>query len=174
MLAYLITAPPGTGKSTIVHELARRGYAAYDTDDVPNASAFVERATGRIVPHPGNPIDWTTYDFRWQPAKIHELLASGNPVFLGAIVGNQQDFYRYFKTIFVLTIDEATLRHRILTRTSHNYGKHPDELQGVLARRAQRQAELLSNSKAVAIDATPPVPQVADAILDQLHLPHSR
>jgi hypothetical protein len=48
----------------------------------------------------------------------------------------------------------VTLRHRLLNRTEHDYGKHPDELAGLLSYYAKREAELLAVPRAVAIDAT--------------------
>jgi hypothetical protein len=164
MSAYLITAVPGSGKSTVIAELARRGYAAYDTDEIPGATEF-EDLHGNIISKPTNPIDWNIYGWNWQSAKIHELLESADTVFLGAHVGNQSDFYAEFDHIFVLTVDEDTLRQRILTRTTNDYGKHPDDLQHMLNNRDAKQAGYLALPQAIAIDGTQTVGAVADEIL---------
>ncbi|MDB5178391.1 MAG: hypothetical protein JWN01_334 [Patescibacteria group bacterium] len=172
MSKYLITGTPGSGKSTIIEAFAQRGYTAYDTDNIAGATQFEYRRTGRPVARPASPIDWGIYEWSWQEAKINELLASADTVFLGAVVGNQEKFYPLFDRIFVLTLDEATLSHRLITRTGNDYGKHPDDLQHILSRRQDKLAHLLAAPRAVAIDASPSAEAVADEILH--HLPDAR
>jgi hypothetical protein len=56
-MRVLVTGMSGTGKSALVHELRRRGYAAYDADE----DGFSEpRARGR---------------WRWRAELVAELLA---------------------------------------------------------------------------------------------------
>jgi broad-specificity NMP kinase len=163
--SFLITGSPGCGKSCVSAELRQRGYAAYDTDDIP-AVTRMEFLDGTPAGWPGSPIDWSRYAWNWQGTGLRALLASSDIVFVAAVVSNQERYYHLFEAIFVLTADTETLRRRLLSRTGNDYGKHPDELAGVLAYHPQRQRELLADPRAVAIDGTRPVGQVASDILD--------
>jgi hypothetical protein len=73
--------------------------------------------------------------------------------------------YSLFEAIFVLVVDKGTLRHRLLSRTENDYGKHPDELAGILSYHPMLERELLSAPGAVAIDATKPLDAVVNEII---------
>lgn len=165
MGAYLITNTAGSGKSAVIKELEQRGFAAYDTDDLPDVTRLEDRATGRPVEWPEPPVNWDIYAWNWQAAGLKKLLASGEDVFIGGIVSNKDDFYHLFDQIFVLTINVETLRQRLLTRTSNDFGKHPGDLARILSHHPERQRKLLTIPKAVAVDAAQPLEKVADDII---------
>ena len=166
---YLITGFPGSGKSTVADELEKRGYAAYNTDDIPGISYFVDRTTKKPVSVPKNASsDWKLkHDWAWNPDKIQALLNNIKDVYIGAISSNQADFYDQFEKIFVLTIDEPTMRQRLASRSSENniFGKNPNELAHLLKIREEVQKQLLDNKKAIAIDATQSLEKVINTIL---------
>lgn len=163
---YLITGSPGTGKSTVVRALASRGYAAYDTDSMPDVTQLELRGSHQPVDEwPHEPIDWDTYAWNWRPDAIEKLLAAPGDVFLGGIVSNQDDFYDHLTAIFVLSLDPVTLRHRILSRIEKDYGKQPDELAGLLDYHPVRESKLLAAPGAVRIDARKPINAVIGDIL---------
>lgn len=170
MPSYLITGDPGAGKSAVAKLLAGRGYAAYDTDDLPDVTRLEDRA-GKPADWPQRPVDWSRYRWNWQEAALRKLLTGAGPVFVAAVVSNQERYYCLFDMIFVLVADPATLRRRLAGRGGNDYGKHPDELAGILDYHEERVAELLSAPHAVAIDATRPLEQVADDILARTSSP---
>ena len=43
---YLITGVAGSGKSSVIDELRNRGFAAYDTDDLPDVTRLQDKETG--------------------------------------------------------------------------------------------------------------------------------
>jgi hypothetical protein len=162
---YLITGDSGAGKSTVVETLAEMGYRAYNTDDMPDVTRLEDQA-GEPVEWPGGAVDWTKYGWNWQEPALLRLLADGlEPVFVAAIASNQDSFYHLFDAIFVLVVDHVTLRHRLLSRTENDFGKDPDELAATLSYHADFERELLAVPRAVAIDATRPLPVVVDDIL---------
>jgi hypothetical protein len=163
---YLITGDAGSGKSTVVQALARRGYPSYNTDDMPDVTRL-EDHNGRPVEWPEGPVDWSKYAWNWQEAGLQKLLVGAETVFVAAIVSNQARFYHLFEAILVLIVDPGTLRHRLLSRTENDYGKHPDELAGILGYHAELERELLSAPGAAAIDATKPLDVVVDEIIAQ-------
>jgi gluconate kinase len=161
---YLITGIAGSGKTTVADALADLGYHAYSTDDLPGVTRF-ENDRGQPTDWPDGAIDWSIYAWNWQEAALQQLLAGADTVFVAAITSNQASFYHLFEAIFVLIVDKATVRHRLLSRTSHDFGKHPDELAGILSGHADAQRELLGAPRAVAIDATRPLGVVVGEII---------
>jgi broad-specificity NMP kinase len=161
---YLITGAAGSGKSTVARALSERGYRAYNTDDLPEVTRLEDHG-GRPAEWPEGPVDWSEYAWNWQEAGLRELLAGPGPVFVAAIVSNQARFYPLFEATLVLVVDPGTLRSRLLSRTENDYGKHPDELAGILTYHAELERELLTAPGAVAIDATRPPQAVVDEII---------
>jgi hypothetical protein len=117
------------------------------------------------VEWPEGPVDWSEYAWNWQEAGLRKLLAGPGSVFVAAIASNQARFYSLFEAILVLVVDPVTLRNRLLSRTENDYGKHPDELVGILSYHAELERELRSAPRAAAIDATRPLQAVVDEII---------
>jgi broad-specificity NMP kinase len=164
MPAYLITGSPGVGKSTVTLALKDRGFKAYDSESMKDVTRLEYRATGEPAEWPEPPIDWDVYDFVWQEKALRKLLDSGEVVFVGASVGNQDKFYQLFDKIFVLTLDNESLKKRLASRDK-SFGKHPDELAGILSYNTERQTRLMATPRAVAIDASRPLDEIVDEII---------
>src|SRR5215204_1119954 len=122
-MRVLITGMSGTGKSTVTAELARRGYQAIDLD---------HRAYSELVPAPdgtltgvGSGMDWV-----WNVNKVSALLdAAGNDVlFVSGCSPNQGQLYPRFDRVILLTAPVEVIRERLVTRTTNDFGKDPDEL----------------------------------------------
>jgi hypothetical protein len=71
MSAYFITAAPGSGKSTIIRALKELGLSAFDTDDIPGVTGLEDKTTHRPIDWPNGPVDWTKYDWNWQPERVN-------------------------------------------------------------------------------------------------------
>ena len=174
MPLYHITGVSGTGKSTICNELKKRGYEAYDIDDGSYAK-WVDKATGEVVEFPGeDSVDMHEWfkDYRWSidedaVADLHQRAeTAGNPIYLcGSAVGDGE-VRHYFSKIFALLIDAETLRHRLMHRTTNEFGKTSDELREVIewhGRFEEKQRALGS----VMIDATQSVGTIVHQIVTQ-------
>lgn len=133
MSKYLITGRPGSGKTTVIQELKRLGYRAFNTDELDDVTKLQHRSTGEVVPWPKRPVDWTRFSWNWQEDTLKKLLAGDADVFIGAVVGNQKDFYGLFDKIFVLTVTLETLTQRFKT---HEYKRTSEGIKRLLA--AQR------------------------------------
>ena len=72
--------------------------------------------------------------------------------------------------VLVLTVDEATLARRLEGRPGDEFGAQPEER--ALVMRIHASGEGLPPG--IPVDATAPLPDVVDAILDLLALPRSR
>jgi shikimate kinase len=167
MKRVLLTGMSGTGKSTVINELAARGYKAVDTDDH-GLSEWVavplEEPTGLA---PGQ--DWV-----WREDRIQELLSSDDVevLFLSGCSPNQGKFYPQFEHIVLLTAPPAVLVERLANRTTNPYGKHPDEVAQVLALQ-QTVEPLLRGGAGLEVDTSAPLDQVVATVLRLVHSPPS-
>lgn len=167
MPAYLITGYPATGKSSVAEELARQGYAAYDTDGLPGLNHYTHKDGTPVDFNKGHIEDQSEIESVWNRDRLAELLDSAEEVFICAVTSRQHEFYDQFDKIFVLTIDEDTLKHRLLTRTTNSFGKHPNEMKILLEGREGFLRQMLKEG-AVPIDATQALGKVVDDILSKL------
>lgn len=115
MKRVLLTGMSGTGKSSVIRELAARGYTALDTDD-----GWCESLPdGRQ---------------RWREDAIGELLATKHAgvLFIAGCEENQVRFHRDFDLIILLSVPAEVLIERLASRATNSYGRAPGELGRVL------------------------------------------
>jgi len=167
---YLVTGFPGSGKSTISGELEKAGFVSYSTDEIPDASRFVDLVTKEPVAVPKNAsAEWKmSHYWAWNPDKINDLLKSRETVFICGLSNDQHTYYHLFDKIFVLTIDEPTMLIRLADRNTNDFGKHPKELNRLLKIRQEVQTDLLSDDKSIAIDSTQTIKKVVEEILSYI------
>jgi RNase adaptor protein for sRNA GlmZ degradation len=153
-MRVLVTGMSGTGKSTVVHELRRRGYAAYDADD-----------DGYSEPAPGGA-------WHWRVEAIDELLARYDEtlVFFAGCSDEQAGFE--WDCIALLTTPEPVMVSRVETRATNPYGKGTAEMARILE--DLREVEPLLRRRAnVVIDTTQPLDDVIDQLLEIVMEMHS-
>jgi adenylate kinase family enzyme len=145
----LVTGMSGSGKSTVLAELARRGFETVDTDEA----------------------DWTRWSddedgYLWVEDRIAELLARGREttLYLSGTVSNQGRFYPVFDAVVLLSAPADVLLRRIETRTSNNYGKHPAE-RGLIHQHLAQVEPLLRRTCTHELDATRPIGEIADELV---------
>ncbi|MBI3494634.1 nucleoside kinase [Candidatus Saccharibacteria bacterium] len=148
----------GTGKTTAAEELARRGYTALDADE-----SFGYYGN----PETGEPTDERTqHNWIWDIDKVKTLAVSSGDttIFVCGGAMNQDRVRDIFDKRFTLVIDNDTMRHRLMTRTNNEFGKHPDDLARQLEWN-KGATEYAKSIGAIVIDATKPIEQVVDNIL---------
>ena len=120
MSKILVTGMSGTGKSSALAELGRRGYRVVDTDD-PGWREYREFVEPTDEVHRG---EWL-----WVEERITNLLDSddGGSLFVQGCVRNQSKFYNRFNAIVLLSAPAEVILDRIARRTTNNYGKTPVE-----------------------------------------------
>jgi len=144
----LVTGMSGTGKSTLLVELARRGYWTVDTD----YGDYFETVDGESL---------------WIESQIDDLLAADHPSGILVVAGatrNQVTFYPRFDHVVLLSAPEGLMVERLRARTGNSFGRSPAELAAVLADLAEVEP-LLRASATLEIVTTIPVADVADAVL---------
>jgi thymidylate kinase len=171
MALIYITGISGSGKSEILKELKARGYKAYGTDE-DGVSAFYDNETNELLENPPTKANDRTPEWRarytWKMSRqrVEELAreAQNKNVFLCGVAANENEVWDLFSKTLALVIDEETLRHRIATRTSNNFGQVPHELESIL----EWQESANDNYRkfgVTMIDATQSVDKVVDNVL---------
>lgn len=140
----------GTGKSTALEALGKRGFRVVDTDEG----------------------GWTVWDelddgYVWREDRLAELLSrdEGPTLYVSGTVSNQGRFYRYFDAIVLLSAPTEVLLGRIASRTTNPYGRSPDERQLILRHLAQVQP-LLRATCTHEIDTTRPIDEVVARLVE--------
>lgn len=153
----LITGLSGTGKSSVVRELAARGHRAVDAGEP--AYSELRTATPGEITGVGGGQDWV-----WREPAIEALLDEPGELFLSGCSPNQGWFYPRFDHVVLLTAPASTLVERLTTRTTNEFGKDAGEL----ARSLELQEivePLLRRSADLVVDTRAPLDAVVDLIL---------
>ena len=150
MRRVLVTGMSGTGKSTALAELARRGFEVVETDRAPWS-------------------DWSEADggYVWREDLIDELLSrdASATLYVSGTVSNQGRFYPRFDAIVLLSAPVDVLLRRIETRTTNGYGKAPDERALILGHVAEVEP-LLRATCTHEIDAARPIADVVSQLVE--------
>jgi broad-specificity NMP kinase len=147
MTAVLVTGMSGTGKSTVLAELTRRGHRVVDTDH-----------GGWIVPAPdGEPL--------WDEPRMRALLDGHgeDALFVAGCVANQGRFADRFAAVVLLSLPEQVLLDRVATRTGNDFGKTAGERDAIIAD-LHAVEPLLRRGASDEIDTRLPLAQVADRL----------
>ena len=146
----LITGMSGTGKSTVLAELAGAATRCVDTD----VGGWAVELVG-----PNGP------EQRWDEDRVRALLDRhvDGPLFLAGCVSNQGSFYDRFDAVVLLTVPVDVMLQRLAERTTNDFGKDPVERERIL--RDRREVEpLLAATATTVIDATRPLADVVDEV----------
>ena len=152
---YLVEGVSGTGKTSVCHELRRRGLDAVngDTDLAYQGD-----------PVTGLPTDTALHEHHlWDVERVRGLVAdrSAPVTFFCGGSRNVQRLTGLFDGVFVLEVDRATLEERLDRRTGDEWGADPAERALVL--RLHETGEDVPDG--VPIDATRPLEVVVDEIV---------
>jgi adenylate kinase family enzyme len=157
MSRVMVTGMSGTGKSSALAELGRRGYRVVDTDD-PGWREYREDSEPSDELHRG---EWV-----WVEDKIAALLDSddGRSLVVAGCVRNQSTFYDRFDAVVLLSAPADVLLDRIARRTTNDYGKTPLQRAMVLADLAEVEP-LLRKGCSHELDASRPLDEVVDGLI---------
>ena len=141
MPRILITGMSGTGKSTVLAELARRGRITVDTD------------------YDG----WELPGSVWDEPRMSDLLSQHADVVVSGTAENQGRFYDRFEHVVLFSAPVDVLIERIATRTNNPYGRTAEQQRDV--RRYVREVEpLLRKGATVELDGRRSVTDLTDDV----------
>jgi adenylate kinase family enzyme len=147
----LVTGMSGTGKSSALRELARRGFAVVDTDE-PGWSEWSDEDGGWV----------------WREDAIAELLVRSGPepaLFLSGTVSNQGRFYAQLDAVVLLAAPSEVLLERLAVRTTNDWGKAPEERELILRQLAEVEP-LLRATCTHELDAAAPLADVVQRLAE--------
>jgi hypothetical protein len=166
---YLIEGVSGTGKTSVCHELRRRGYHAINGD---------RELAYQGDPKTGEPVDgvvhgsvtdsvtWGHEHHIWDVDKVKSAVADqGNAI--SFFCGGSRNFSRFidlFDGVFVLDIDLDTLNRRLAGRPEDEFGGRPSERELIVRLHASKED---IPKDGIVIDATAPLERVVDEILSK-------
>lgn len=141
-----MTGMSGTGKSSALVELGRRGFWVVDTD----SPAWSE---------------WAQDEWLWREDRIADLLAvqGERPLFVSGCMSNQGKFYDRFDAVVLLSAPAEVILDRIERRTTNDYGKTTAERALVLHHLATVEPRLRATCTHE-VDASRPLEDVVDAL----------
>jgi shikimate kinase len=153
MRRVLVTGMSGTGKSTALAELGRRGFRVVDTDF---------GGWSEWLPAAGS----DDGEWLWREDRIAELLSSEDErtLYVSGCVSNQGKFYERFDAIVLLSAPVEVIVDRVENRTTNDYGKGPGERELILSHLGWVEP-LLRATCTHEIDASRPLEEVVDALI---------
>jgi len=154
---YLIEGVSGVGKTSVCHELRRRGRHAINGDT---------ELAYQGDPETGEPVDGFAHEHHiWNLDKVRALVADQSHAasFFCGGSRNFSSFIDLFDRVFVLEVDLDTLNRRLAGRPEDEFGGRPSERELVVRMHATKE----DIPKGVVIDATAPLERVVDEILDK-------
>lgn len=152
---FLVEGVSGTGKTSVCHELRRRGFHAVNGD--------VDLAY-QGDPETGLPTDTASHEHHiWDVRRVQQLVSDdAEPMtFLCGGSRNVTRFVDLLDGVFVLHLDREALEQRLDTRVGDEWGADPAERALVL--RLHRTGEDVPDG--IQVDATAPLEHVVDEIV---------
>ena len=172
---FYITGLSGTGKTTIIKELAERGMAAFDVDEVAGLCRWRNKKTfERVDYHSGVAKDWLDgHEWVSDIEKLKELIDNhGGMVAVAGITSNQNEYLPLFDKIFLLQCGDETLIGRLRARTGKDeYGKTAAEREMLLSSRREFEKDLIDRG-AIPVNTDSSVEEAANKIILNVDLSH--
>jgi len=164
---YLIEGVSGTGKTSVCHELRRRGYQAFNGDR--DLAYRGDPKTGEPVDCPVHDNDaariaWVHAHQIWDVDKVKSIVADKRNA-MSFFCGGSRNFPRFidlFDGVFVLDVDHDTLIRRLATRPEDEFGGRPVERDLIVRLHATKED---IPAGGIVIDASAPLEHVVDDIL---------
>ncbi len=163
----------GSGKSTLCKKLRELGYCAHDIENIPDMFVTTDLRSGEILK------EWDTNNleqirnlaFNCDITKLRELIENEPEqlCFYNGTATNIEAVAALFDTVILLQANPETLRHRLTTRTTHDFARETDMQDWILEIKIPFE-ECLIKRGAIAIDANGDMEDTIKRILEKVKL----
>jgi len=171
-MKIFLTGIAGTGKTTVLAELQKRGFVVIDLDAT-GICSWRNITTGEITKYGPNGRDakWLN-EHEWYCdietlKKLLSCIREDKDVFVAGFVDNIKDVVREFDKVFMLTTSNSIVKERLSTRTHSHFGKKEDEQEVILSWKNEL-VDKIDNF--IEIDSSKSPSEIAEFILNDLNL----
>lgn len=170
MKRILLTGMSGTGKSTVISELAVLGFKAVDLDTC-EFSHWIDVEPDRSkyeLPAPGK-------DRVWRVDRVERLLEKDDTdiLFVSGCAENMTTLLPKFDHVVLLSAPAQVVAERLRARSNNPFGKRPEELTQVMAL-LESVEPLLRKVADTEIDTTLELRQIVTKVLALAHAVESK
>lgn len=166
----LIAGISGTGKSSVCAELMKRGYKAFDIEEVEGLFNMLDKRTGKPF------VDYDNYDM--EKVKYHDWVCDEKKLrkfmrknvkgvtFYAGIASNTFELLPLFDKVVLLVVRPELIRKRLSERTTNDFGRTV-EVQDMVLREKESWEKQMKEKGAIVIDGNRSLAEVADEILEK-------
>ena len=169
MNKFFITGISGSGKSSVLQELAKKGFSTIDIDDINGLCEWVNNDTLKVEKwEHGMTKEWyQNHKYICDKTKLVDLMnKNSNDVIVAGLPSNRYELLDLFDKVFLLQCKEETFIKRLTDRTNNDFGKHDLEKENILSWYKNFETKMLDRG-AVPINADLPLVDVVSNIVSQ-------
>jgi len=165
-----ITGVAGSGKSTVCEELKKRGYAAYNIEEIDGMFRMIHLDTGREISFSDTDDEQVIAekgDWICNVEKLQKLIENekNNIAFYCGTGSNNDEIISFFDKIIFLKISPEVLRTRLSARGPGNIGR-TKEVQDIILGWKESSEKEMAEDGAIFVDADGSLKETVDKVLE--------
>ena len=169
--SILITGISASGKSSVCNELIKRRYKAYSIEDMKGFFDMIDKTTGEIADNYNkDDLEWVKqHDWICDKNKLQKLVNNSKKgiVFYCGTASNLDELLFLFDKIFLLKVNPETIRERLSTRKTNDFGRTSEVQDWVLEWKDWWEEHMIEKG-AIIIDANQNIQEVTTDIIEKI------
>ena len=171
MKKFCITGVSGTGKSSVIEELKKKGINAFDIDAMDELCHWRDEEQGkRVEYYPGIGKEWLDKHYYFcDTKKLKAIMDScDGPVVVAGLASNQEEFLALFDKVFLFYCDKKIFLQRLDNRENHDFARDKSEQEHILGYYKELEAEMREYG-AVPIDTNAQINEIVNKIITEIN-----